>query len=70
VKEISKSAGYFKNPLIKIPLAESVQFDLDQYVTAKALDGRYLMLAEEEKKIRQDPAARGTDSLKKIFGSQ
>jgi hypothetical protein len=49
VKEISKSAGYFKNPLIKIPLAESVQFDLDQYVTAKALDGRYLMLAEEEK---------------------
>ena len=50
--------------------ADQMSFDLDQYVTDKALSGLYLMLAEEEKKIRQDPAARVTDLLKKVFASQ
>ena len=53
-----------------LPFNESVRFDLDQYVTGKALDGLFLMLAAEEKKIRQDPAARVTDLLKKVFGTQ
>ena len=53
-----------------VPFGDQMNFDLDQYVTTKALDGLYLMLAEKEKKIRQDPAARGTDLLKKVFGSQ
>jgi len=53
-----------------IPFADQMSFDLDQYVTDKALNGLYLMLAEEEKKIRQDPAARVTNLLKKVFGSE
>jgi hypothetical protein len=53
-----------------IPFAGSLRFDLDQYVTDRALDGLFLMLAEEERKIRQDPAARVTDLLKKVFGSK
>lgn len=53
-----------------IPFGDQMNFDLDQYVTTKALDGLYLMLAVEEKKIRQDPAARATDLLKKVFGGQ
>jgi len=53
-----------------IPFTDRMSFDLDQYVTDKALNGLYLMLAEEEKKIRQDPAARVTDLLKKVFGSK
>ena len=53
-----------------IPFAEPLRFDLDQYVTDKALDGLFLMLAEEEKKIRTDPAARVTDLLQKVFGAQ
>lgn len=53
-----------------IPFADQMSFDLDQYVTDKALDGLYLMLAEEEKKIRDDPAARVTNLLKKVFGSK
>jgi len=53
-----------------IPFADRLRFDLDQYVTDKALSGLYVMLAEEEKKIRQDPAARVTDLLKKVFGSK
>ena len=51
-------------------LAESFQFDLDRYVTEKALDGLFLVLAEEERKIRTDPAARVTELLEKVFGSK
>jgi hypothetical protein len=50
--------------------ADQMSFDLDQYVTDKGLDGLFLMLAKEEKKIRQDPEAQVTDLLKKVFGSQ
>ncbi|TRZ98605.1 MAG: DUF4197 domain-containing protein [Deltaproteobacteria bacterium] len=46
--------------------AESV--DLDNHVTTKALDGLFLVLGQEEKKIRTDPAARVTDLLKDVFG--
>lgn len=53
-----------------IPFAGSYSFDLDQYVTDKALTGLFLMLAKEEKKIRENPAARTTDLLKKVFGSR
>jgi hypothetical protein len=51
-------------------LSESIRFDLDRYVTKKALDGLFFVLAEEEKKIREDPAARVTELLQKVFGEQ
>ena len=53
-----------------IPFAGSLSFDLDNYVTNGALDGLFFMLAEEERKIRQDPAARVTDLLKEVFGKR
>ena len=43
--------------------------DLDGYVESKAVDGLFKMIAAEEKRIRQDPVARTTDLLKKVFGS-
>ena len=43
--------------------------DLDEYVTQKALDGLYLMVAEEEKKIRKDPIGTGSSILRKVFGA-
>jgi hypothetical protein len=43
--------------------------DLDQYVTAKALDGLYFMVAEEEKKIRKDPVRAGSSIISKVFGA-
>jgi hypothetical protein len=43
--------------------------DLAGYVTEKSLGGMFFQVAEEEKKIRKDPAARVTDILKKVFGS-
>jgi hypothetical protein len=42
--------------------------NIDDYVTGKALDGLFLMIAQEEKKIRQDPAGTGSALLKRVFG--
>ncbi len=42
--------------------------NIQQYVTAKALDGLYLMIAEEEMKIRSDPIGTGSAILQKVFG--
>jgi len=49
--------------------SDSDTLDIDSYVTRKALDGLFLKLAEEEKRIRQDPVARSTELLKKVFGA-
>lgn len=43
--------------------------DLDHYITQKALDGLFKMIAAEEKQIRENPLARSTDLLKKVFGA-
>jgi len=52
-----------------LPLAGKTEsVDLDHHVTIKALDGLFLVLGQEEKKIRTDPAARVTDLLKDVFG--
>jgi len=47
---------------------KKVNPDLTGYVTERALQGLFLQVAEEEKKIRKDPLARGSDILKKVFG--
>jgi hypothetical protein len=44
------------------------QFDINKYVVGKTLDGLFLMLGEEEKKIRKNPAAQTTALLKEVFG--
>ena len=51
-----------------IPLVEEVGIDLEGYVTDEALGGLFFMVGEEEKKIRQDPAARVTELLREVFG--
>jgi hypothetical protein len=42
---------------------------IEQYVTNKALDGLYLMIAKEEAAIRQDPVGQASSLLKKVFGA-
>jgi len=42
--------------------------NLNGYVTGKALDGLFLIIGEEERKLRQDPLGAGSDLLKKVFG--
>jgi len=52
-----------------VPFASALpSFDVETYVVGKALDGLFVVLAEQEKKIRTDPAAQVTDILKKVFG--
>lgn len=53
-----------------VPFTEGLTLDLDDYVTKGALDGLFFMLAAEEKKIREDPAARITPILKEVFGGR
>jgi len=51
-----------------IPLKEDVNTDLTDYVTRRAIDGLFTLVAQEEEKIRKDPAARVNDLLVKVFG--
>src|SRR5690606_23820347 len=52
----------------QLPMVKKVSPDLDAYVTGRALDGLFLAIAEEEKKIRETPLQRSTDLLRKVFG--
>ena len=48
----------------------TASLDVDSYVTQKASDGLFTMIAEEEKRIRENPAARTTELLEKVFGGK
>jgi hypothetical protein len=58
------------NTYNRIPLVEKVNPNLDDYATEKAIDGLFVMIAKEEKRIREDPVARTTELLKKVFGAR
>jgi hypothetical protein len=62
------------NPLFskynKIPFVNKVNPNLDEYVTEKAIEGMFKLVAEEELKIRKDPSARVSDILKKVFAKK
>lgn len=49
-------------------LVKGEDANIQHYVTARALDGLYRIIGEEEKKIRQDPVGTGSAILKKVFG--
>lgn len=66
----TKYYGDLVNTYNKIPFTENVNPDLNDYATDKAIDGLFVMVAREEKEIRQDPLARTTDLLKRVFGAQ
>jgi len=51
-----------------LPFVSTRSLDIDDYVVGKALDGLFFVLAEEEKKIRTQPAARVTSLLQEVFG--
>ncbi|OUJ72818.1 DUF4197 domain-containing protein [Hymenobacter crusticola] len=52
----------------KIPLVTPVNTDLNDYATGKAIDGLFTLVAQEEANIRENPVARTTDLLKRVFG--
>lgn len=50
-------------------LIDQKDADLDHYVTQKAMDGLFFMIAEEERKLRSNPVAAGSALLKRVFGA-
>jgi len=58
------------NSYNKIPFVTKADPDLDQYATEQAIDGLFKLIAQEEARIRKDPAARTTELLQKVFASQ
>jgi len=64
-RQYSELVGRFQ----KIPFAGKLEMvNIEEYVVGKALDGLFYMVAQEEKQIRKNPAARVTSVLKDIFG--
>ena len=54
----------------KIPFVEPVETDLPTYVTQEAIDGLFFKISEEELRIRENPIARTTELLKRVFGNK
>ena len=53
-----------------LPFTPDLNYQIEDYVVEQALDGLFNVLASEEKKIRENPAARTTELLRRVFGSQ
>lgn len=54
----------------RIPGVQKVNPDLERYATDKAIEGLFLLVADEEKNIRENPVARTTDLLRRVFAKQ
>jgi hypothetical protein len=54
----------------QIPMVQKVNPDLDVYATDKAIEGLFFMIAKEEKNIRENPVARTSELLKKVFAAR
>jgi hypothetical protein len=63
IKTYNNAMGQYKN----LPLVPDVQADLSQHVLNKSIDGIFYYLAAEEKQVRENPAKRTTELLKKVF---
>lgn len=68
--KLNKATDYYAD-IVKtynqIPLVKKVNPNLKEYATQKTIDGLYVLIAEEERKIRKDPVARVSDLLKRVF---
>ena len=67
--KLTESYNNYAGQAAKFGLVSKEHANLDAYVTQKALDGLFVMVGEEEKKIRRDPVGTGSDILKKVFGA-
>ena len=67
--QLAEQYNKFAGKAASAGLIEQKDADIDSYVTQKAMDGLFLMIAEEEKKLRANPVGAGSDLLKKVFGA-
>ncbi len=67
-EEVTKHWKPLADAYNSIPLVKKLDPDLEAYVTQKTVDGLFTLIAEEEKRIREDPIARISEILRKVFG--
>jgi hypothetical protein len=67
--QLAEQYNKFAGKAASAGLIDKKDADIDSYVTQKAMDGLFLMIAEEEKKLRSNPVGAGSDLLKKVFGA-
>ncbi len=67
--ELVDKYNAFAGKAVQFGLLGAKDADLDNYVTAKAMDGLFMMIAEQEKAIRADPIGTGSALLKRVFGA-
>ena len=67
--QLAEQYNQFAGKAASSGLIDKKDADLDSYMTQKAMDGLFLMIAEEEKKLRSNPVGAGSDLLKKVFGA-
>jgi hypothetical protein len=65
IQSYDKMMGQYQS----VPFVPDVKADLTSYVVEKAMDGLFYYVAKEEAAIRNDPAARTTELLQKVFGA-
>ena len=66
---LAQSYNAFAGKAASFGLLRKEDADLGQYVTGKTLDGLYLVISEEEKKIRQNPMGSASAIVQKVFGA-
>ncbi|MDB4656113.1 DUF4197 domain-containing protein [Flavobacteriales bacterium] len=69
-EEVTKHWRPLADAYNSIPFVKKVNPDLEAYVTAKTVDGLFVLIAEEERKIRENPIARISELLQKVFGTK
>jgi hypothetical protein len=67
--QLADKYNQYAGKAAKFGLVDAKDANLDAYVTQRALDGLYLMIAEKEKEIRKNPVAAGSALLKMVFGA-
>ena len=67
--ELAEKYNQYADTAASFGLIRKEDANLDDYVTQKALDGLYFMVAEEEKKIRKDPVGAASAIVRKVFGA-
>lgn len=67
--QLAEQYNQYAGQAAKFGLLKEKDANLDTYVTQKALDGLFSMIAEQEKAIRKDPIATGSKLLQAVFGS-
>jgi hypothetical protein len=67
--ELAERYRAFAGRAARYQLIDAQDADLDSYITQKAMDGLYTLIAEQEQQIRQDPLGSGSKLLKKVFSA-